>query len=566
MKKKLIIPISLVLVILIAVIYVSYGFVAARITNNELSKKQTFMNQKLEIEYSDGTETLTSNNASFIPGSILEKEISITNTGNVPVTYTIKIGDCLPEDESKCVFENTFKRPADITYEMYLNDEIIEKTTFPIYKDEPLASNITIDKNETQNLKLLIYYNNSTDNQIVDSGSKIGGKLTFEDEKNIIENVLIYGNTDENTSTSLGESDVITLSVNRNLVKNGFGEYGDNTNFTAFNYLSEDKFSNLTKGSFNFVSNKYKNYFSEFYIPVDTTKTYTLSTEFKDLSNISKNYLGFASYDVDKNVINSENIMYIKDSLTYLVKDLKKGDTEIHLNSTDGFVLDEETPEYQRGLIFWDYVDSTGKKYLPETYSKNIVLGLYNYNMVNAGVIKLESGWTGREISAGTYVSQSSRAEEHTYSLCQGCNFVFGEWVNKKKYIEGIFNYSNTGNMSHNKFRIETKYIKLFYDNAWELDGYDTNLIINQIYFGRDDMKIEYTINLSSPLSCFDGICDYIDVKNKRIVRKSDAVRGILKTPEYEEIDVPDLSLFTSKMITVSDGTLEASDIKVEYK
>ena len=120
--------------------------------------------------------------------------------------------------------------------------------------------------------------------------------------------------------------------------------------------------------------------------------------------------------------------------------------------------------------------------------------------------------------------------------------------------------------MSHNKFRIETKYIKLFYDNAWELDGYDTNLIINQIYFGRDDMKIEYTINLSSPLSCFDGICDYIDVKNKRIVRKSDAVRGILKTPEYEEIDVPDLSLFTSKMITVSDGTLEASDIKVEYK
>jgi hypothetical protein len=78
MKKKLIIPISLIsLIALIALLYVSYGFVSARITNNELSKKQTFMNQKLEIEYSDGTETLTSNNTSFIPGSTITKTFTI---------------------------------------------------------------------------------------------------------------------------------------------------------------------------------------------------------------------------------------------------------------------------------------------------------------------------------------------------------------------------------------------------------------------------------------------------------------------------------------------------------
>lgn len=570
MKKKLIIPISLVLVILIAVIYISYGFVSARITNNELSKKQTFMNQKLEIKYSDGTETLTSNNTSFIPGSILTKEISITNTGNVPVTYTIKIGDCLPKDESKCVFENTFKRPADITYEMYLNNEIIEKTTFPIYKDEPLASNITIDKDETQNLKLIIYYNNSTDNQIVDSGSKIGGKLTFEDEKNKIENVLIYGNTDENSSTSLGENGTITLSVNRNLVKNGFGEYGDTTNFnskTTYNHYeySELKSSNISKGSTKIVATKdYRAALGDNFIPIDLNQSYIFSLSIKNSAEDVYTLLGYKSYDIDKNEIITGNYQYILGTTTILTEDLKQGDTEIHLSSTNNFELTETTPIYRLGLIFWNYKDSTGYQYAPESYSRNVYPNIYTYNNVKENIIILTNPWVGKEYKKGTIISQSSDGATFNYNLHQE-KINATNWARKKSIVVGELDFSKTNQTIYTKFRPASKYIKLYIGSNYSNNNIDVNMLLSEIFIGRTDMAIENTINLSSPLSCFDGICDYIDIKNKRVVRKV-SNGTILTKPSYEEIDVPDLSLFTSKMITVSDGALEASDIKVEYK
>ena len=559
MKKKLIVPISIVLsLIIVATIFISYGFVSARISNNELAKKQTFTNQKLEVEYSDGTETLTSTNTSFIPGSTITKEFTIKNTGNVSITYSIKITDLI----------NEFKRPADITYEMYLNDEIIEKTTFPIYDEEPIAGNIIIDKNETQNLKLIIYYNNSTDNQIVDNGSKLGGKLSFEIEQNEIENVLIYGNTitnDDSTTNSLGDSGSITLTTNRNLVKNGFGEYGDNTNFSNFEY-STDKNNFQSNGSFIFYANSYKNTVSDNYIPVDISKSYTHSIDFKELNDEQQYYIGFSSYDIDKKAINPENIMYIIDSLTFLIDDLNPGDTEIHVNSTDGFELTETTPSYKLGLIFWNYIDSTGHTFEPETYSQNVYSNIFSYDQVNEGVILLNEPWDGPFIEKGTKLSQSSRGSVKNYNLCSNCAFEKDVWENKISNIKDVFYFKELGYMSSKKFRIETKYIKLFFDNGWETtEEYNTNLYLNNIYFVRDDMAIENTITISNPLACVEDTCDYIDIKNKKIVRQV-SNGSILSTPTYEDVEVPDLSLFTSKMITVSDGTVEASDIRVEYK
>lgn len=571
MKKKLIIPMIIILsVAVVAIIYISYGFVSARITKNELATKEKFTNQSLKIEYSDGKETLTSNNTSFIPGSTITKEFTITNIED-PTTYTIKIGDCLPDDESECIFENTFKRPADITYEMYLNNEIIEKTTFPIYKDEPLASNITIDKDETQNLKLLIYYNNSTDNQIVDSGSKIGGKLTFEDEKNIIENVLIYGNTvtnDDSTTTSLGENGTITLTTNRNLVKNGFGEYGDNTNFPSNKlYYNKSEKTNTSRGSLSIIQSKNDIFqaTSTNIIPVDTNKVYEQSINVKNPGDASKSYVGFSSYDIDKKGILSHHVLYMIGSTTTLKEDLNPGDLEIHVESTAGFELNENNISQKNGLIFWNYKDNTGYQYQIETYSRNVYTSLYNYDNVSETTITLNESWSGDYIPKGTSLSQSNISGSYTYSLCNGCKYTNqDEWLKQERTIKNVLNYTQDLD-SIDKFRNGTKYVNFFVGTSYDYEGDNINLLLSDIYIGRNDMAIENTINLSSPLSCFDGICDYIDIKNKRVVRKV-SNGSILSTPTYEEIDVPDLSLFTSKMITVSDGTLEASDIKVEYK
>ena len=560
MKKKLIVPISIVLsLIIVATIFISYGFVSARISNNELAKKQTFTNQKLEVEYSDGTETLTSTNTSFIPGSTITKEFTIKNTGNVSITYSIKITDLI----------NEFKRPADITYEMYLNDEIIEKTTFPIYDEEPIAGNIIIDKNETQNLKLIIYYNNSTDNQIVDNGSKLGGKLSFEIEQNEIENVLIYGNTitnDDSTTNSLGDSGTITLTTNRNLVKNGFGEYGDNTNFSKLEYDKDSEIFDLSNGGFRMKAEYYLGSVASYQIPVDVNKKYSFSLNAKNFGNENtQHFIGYVNYDIDKEEIKSEHYTYTLGSLTYLTKDLVPGDTEIYVESTNGFKLSEDSKTYQLGLVFWNYIDSTGYKYESETYSRNVYQNLYAYDNVSETTITLNSAWSGDTILAGTKVSQSYQTSTYSY-FSSGININTSEWLNISGTMEGQSSYKDIGYVTPRLFRYGTNYISIYMDNAWASEEKsNTNILFKEIYIGRDDMVIENTITISNPLACVEDKCDYIDIKNKKIVRQV-SNGSILSSPTYEDVEVPDLSLFTSKMITVSDGTVEASNIKVEYK
>lgn len=193
MKKKLIIPISLIsIVALVAVFYVSYGFVAARITNNEFAKKQTFINQKLEIEYSDGSEELISKNTSFIPGSTITKTFTIKNNGNVKLNFKINLKDVI----------NEFSRKNDITYELYLEDELIATNKFPNF-NSTIAYNQTINVNRINNYKLKIIYNSSEENQIIDQGKIISGKIDFEEQKDTITNIRILGNSIQNGIPSL---------------------------------------------------------------------------------------------------------------------------------------------------------------------------------------------------------------------------------------------------------------------------------------------------------------------------------------------------------------------------
>lgn len=561
MKKKLFIFIGIFIVIMSA-LYISYGFIYAKVYNNETSKQTTYINQILSIDYSDGTETLTSGNTSFIPGSVITKEFSIKNTGNVPLTYNVILTDLI----------NEFKRPADITYELYLNDEMIEQNTFPIYNEETIAGNITIGTDETQKFVLKVIYNNSNDNQIIDNGSALSAKLSFEEEINKIENVLIYGNTltnEDSTTKSLGEDGTIILSVNKNLVKNGFGEYKDNTNFKSLEY-SSDKATSVSKGSLKFITENYSEYkeMSEL-IPIDINGDYNYSMYIKNNGNeSSKFYIGYESFDVDKLVILSQYINYVVGSTTYLTQDLNPGDTEVHLASTSGFKLNEDSPYYSLGLIIWNYIDSTGYQYPAETYSRNVYQNIYSYNNVTENIITLNNGWSGETIPSGTKVSQSYQGSTHNYPLYTEENGTVSKesWNYLNTNINGINIINEDKDIDPSKFRMATKYISIYFNNTYGLEDYsNTNLSMSDIYIGNNNMTIEKTITISSPLKCINETCDYIDIKNKQIVRQvSDG--SILKTPTYEDIDVPDLALFNSKMIKVTDGNIESSNIKVEYK
>ncbi len=181
-KKRLISLIIIIFVVLATTIFVSYGYMLTIISGNETSKKLTAKGKIFKIQFSDGSETLTSNNTTFLPGATLEKKFTITNTGD-DLYYNIVLTDVT----------NTFTRTNDIVYEIYKDDKLILNSTFPT-TDNSLITNLFIEKQEVQNYVLKVKYLNSTENQIADSGKTISGNISFDRITNPIQQLNVYGN------------------------------------------------------------------------------------------------------------------------------------------------------------------------------------------------------------------------------------------------------------------------------------------------------------------------------------------------------------------------------------
>ncbi len=209
-KKNIIILVSIgVLLIVVSTFFISYGFLSSEIIGKD-SKSKTFISQILKIEYSDGTEKLvTKENNNFIPGSSIEKTFNIKNIGNKDIFYSIKLDNV----------ENTFERLNDITYELYLNDTLINTNIFPT-STSTIAYNLFLKQNDTNNFKLIVKYNNSTENQIVDSGKIISAVLAFDEISSGLDNIVIYGNTILNDNIiNMGEFISNSEDVNYNKYK-----------------------------------------------------------------------------------------------------------------------------------------------------------------------------------------------------------------------------------------------------------------------------------------------------------------------------------------------------------
>ena len=170
-KKKIIIYSSIiVLIVLTIILFTTYAFITTKVSGNSSGKKYQAISKIIRIEYSDGKETLSSNiNDTFTPGSVITKTFTVTNTGDDEIDYTIYLENVT----------NTFTRYNDITYELYdsSNTKIYEGV-FP-KTDNIISDTYKLKKNESTTYTLKVIYNNSEENQIVDSGKKIDAKISF---------------------------------------------------------------------------------------------------------------------------------------------------------------------------------------------------------------------------------------------------------------------------------------------------------------------------------------------------------------------------------------------------
>ena len=249
----------------------------------------------------------------------------------------------------------------------------------------------------------------------------------------------------------------VQISKSENLISNGLLENKDNTNFPNLTYQSEGY---LSTGDIK----GYSYYESDDYIPVDIAKKYYYTLTAKSDNVNSKCYIGFQEYDRDFKRIQPQHFMYVKDSLTYLERDLKKGDTEVYLNDVSGFKTESNIPDYQKGFIFWNYRDSTGYQYPELTYSRNVYkssdyLNIFNVEGVDRlnNKITLNEPWQYDEVVKGTKLSQTSDGAGFNYSL-RSYDSIATNWETYARKIEGINDGGKAQNF--NQFRPGTKYIR----------------------------------------------------------------------------------------------------------
>ena len=244
------------------------------------------------------------------------------------------------------------------------------------------------------------------------------------------------------------KNDGTSIITKENLVRNGFGTSG-NDNFPGVN---------VNNGEFTISAQGNKLILCSDFIEVDPNKKYYQSIVAKVNNMQSVNYIGLMCYDVDKNIIDDNVWMYTKDTLTYLKKDLKYGDTEIYFNDISGFI--KENVAYQnKGLIFWNYKDSTGYQYPELTYSRNSYYSLFEEDGIDIenNKITLNKPWQYDTIPANTKVSQSNKGSNYNYGLASD-RMLTSKY---KWYDNTISGINNTGHSNFKKFNPGTKYVKI---------------------------------------------------------------------------------------------------------
>lgn len=214
------------------------------------------------------------------------------------------------------------------------------------------------------------------------------------------------------------EIDTGVLSSGQQLVVNGNGILGDNTNFSRLVYdptMSFNGSSGVFKQSKDGI---YDTIMNNLFIPIDTTKKYRMSIDIASIPNTEStyNFMFLIFYDIDKNEIKVYHHKYYQGSTTTLARDLKKGDTEIYVTDLSGFK--QKSEYYNRAIIFWDYKNSYGYQYPKETYSRYYNNRLWTneeqLDYTNNKII-LNSPWSYEEHLAGCEISQGSDGATYKY-------------------------------------------------------------------------------------------------------------------------------------------------------
>lgn len=230
------------------------------------------------------------------------------------------------------------------------------------------------------------------------------------------------------------------VSRGENLVSNGFATLGDNTNFSGFAFDGADAFQ--SGGSFSRRATSPTARFTDELMPYDPSIAYRLSYYIKSDSASAKYYDILDCHDIDGYQITARHVAFVAGSTTRLAADLKPGDASVSVESAAGFNASDTDgrQNFTRGLMFWNYANSYGYVYAPETYTRNRYDRLWASNATaidKAGNrILLDKAWSGPTVPKGTSVSQTEDMDTFVYGNAY-FSVPAGEWTRKEVTLEG---------------------------------------------------------------------------------------------------------------------------------
>lgn len=350
------------------------------------------------------------------------------------------------------------------------NKKTIDSTERGIYFDSNGQSYFGDDKNfirffrsDKDNYKLQISADSLT------FGSGVSVEKAFEDIKGDIQNAQDSADNVKDQIVSMGEQ----------LIINGNGLMGDNTNFSAL--IFDASKANGSPGSFTREGTSSTTLVSDTYIPINPNLRYSFEIDAISKNGLIRMYSFLDFYDVDKKSIGSNNHMYIENTLTYLTQDLRNGDTVVHFNDLSGW-NDTFTQDFRRGFIFWNYTNSFGYTYPELTYSRNIWRNLYENSNVDKtnNTITLNAPWSHGTFEAGTKLSQCNSGAAYKY---QGMGYtkVPTKWTHYSGFYDGT-DYS--GKNVSTKFPPGTAYAKVGF--LWNWDKLDDQCWVTNISLKTD--------------------------------------------------------------------------------
>lgn len=244
-----------------------------------------------------------------------------------------------------------------------------------------------------------------------------------------------------------------------NMILNGSGFLGNNTNFSSLTF--DPLVANGNPGSFR-RNGDYLLVRTDSFFPIMPGQAYRISVDIKVTSNNTKTqYVGFDFSDVDDKTITAVMHMFDNGTLAQTTRDFQPGvDTHIYIDDDTGWSFGTSTA--QRGIILWNYSNDAGFLYPPHTYSRNYLIGITPASAavtdIGGGEFEIDTNTTGYTtggnnddlIPSGTYVSRMNTGGSFKYVAASNVSVpTDDEWHTYSGYIGGI---DTTGTNKTNSF------------------------------------------------------------------------------------------------------------------